>query len=288
MHPSVNILHLRFFSDAVLYKSISESAKMNFVTQSAVSQGIRNLEKALGVQLLMHSRQKFQLTEEGKIVFEQSRQVFQSIQNIYKEINRDKEVITGSLKFVTTKSLGMSLVAPSYKKIKKLFPQVDIDLRLGGLNYIRNSLKQEDVEFGIVVYDENFTQFAKHTFKRGLFNLYQGVNAQNNDFEEHGILVNYFEGTFVNELRKHLKKHSKLKIKNALSGWDILARFADLNIGIGFFPDYIVGNNRYPNIKTYPLQLPLFDYEISIIYNKGKNLSRAACAFIEQLPELIL
>lgn len=281
MIPQLNLLHLKFFCDAVIYNSISEAAKMNFVTQSAVSQGISKLEKVLGTQILLHSRQKFLLTEEGKIVFEQARHVFKSIHNIYEGINKNKEVITGSLKFVTTKSLGMSLMAPNYRKMKDQFPQVKIHPQLGGLNYIRNSIKQGDVEFGIVVYDENFNQFAKQPLKKGLFHLYQHTDI-NKHSSECGVLVNYFEGSYVSELREFLNQYSTLKIEAELSGWEIVARFTELNLGIGFLPDYIMANHRYSTIKKHPLNLPAFDYEICAIYNKGEKLSRVARAFIEQ------
>lgn len=283
MNPQLNLLHLKFFCDAVFYNSVSEAAKINFVTQSAVSQGISKLEKILGVELLIHSRQKFQLSHEGKVVFEHARLVFRSIQNIHEEIsNQNKEILAGKLRFVTTKSIGMSLIPPMYKKAKTLLPKIELSMQLGGLNYIRNSIKQQDAEFAIVVYDQNFSQFEKHLLKKGKFNLYQSANIHP-DHTENGVLVNYFKGTYVNELREHLEQHSSLKIQSELSGWEVLARFTELNLGIGFFPDYIMTHNRYPNLKTYPIQLPLFEYEICAIYNKGEKLSRAARQFLELL-----
>lgn len=282
MQPLMNLLHLKFFRDAVLYNSLSEAAKVNFVTQSAVSQGIDKLEKILGTQLIQgHAKQKFQLTNDGKIVFEQIRHVFKSIQNIHDGINQNREAVTGALRFVTTKSLGMSFIAPSYKLIKEHFPQLEMSLKLGGLNYIRNAIKEGDVEFGIVVYDQNFSQFVKHPLRKGKFHLYQNINHSKNYVEE-GILVNEYKGPYVNELREFLDAHSNLRIRAELSGWEIVARFTELNLGIGFFPDYIMANDRYSNIRIYPLELPPYEYEICAIYNRGEALSRAAQAFIEK------
>lgn len=282
LDPQINLLHLKFLCDAVTYNSISEAAKMNFVTQSAVSQGISKLERILNVQLLAHARKKFKLTPDGKIVFEQARHVFKSIQNIFDGINQNKKIVAGNLKFASTKSLGMSFIPACYKKMKMNFPGVDISVRLGGLNYIRNSIKQGDVELGIVVYDQDFEEFAKHPLKRGKFNLYQCTDKQL-PFVEEGILVNYHEGTHVKKLKEHLqRRHPLLTVQAELSGWEVIARFTELNMGIGFFPDYIMANNRYQNIEVYPLELPDFEYEICAIYNKGEKLSRCASAFIEQ------
>jgi LysR family transcriptional regulator, carnitine catabolism transcriptional activator len=48
MNPLINLMHLKFFCDAVTFSSISEAAKRNYVTQSAVSQAIAKLEQILG------------------------------------------------------------------------------------------------------------------------------------------------------------------------------------------------------------------------------------------------
>jgi LysR family transcriptional regulator, carnitine catabolism transcriptional activator len=136
MNPQINLFHLKLFCDAVVYQSITESARLNYVTQSTVSQAITKLESVLGVKILTHSRQKFQITEEGKILFDKSRHVFKAIQEIHEGIHQNQETISGVLKFVCTNSLGMSFIAPNYKKMQIHIPQVQMDLKLGNLNFI--------------------------------------------------------------------------------------------------------------------------------------------------------
>jgi DNA-binding transcriptional LysR family regulator len=282
MNPQINLLHLKFFCDVALYKSFSDAARLNFVSQSAVSQGISKLERMLGAELFMPSKQKLSLTEEGQIVFEQARHVFRSIHHIYDGLNNQhREEITGTLKFVTTKSLGGAFIPKAYERASTLYPKIDLRMNLGGLGYICNLVKEHEVDFGIVVYDENFAQFAKHPIKRGKFNLYQGVSGSGDRLFRDHVLVNYFKGTYVHDLSLFLEQCSTLRVKTELSGWEVLARFTELNLGIGFFPDYIVANNRYPTIKPYPLELPAFDYEICAIYNRGEKLSRTARTFID-------
>lgn len=283
MKNPINLLHLKYFCDAVTHNSISEAAKLNFVSQSAVSQAISKLEICLDVPLVIHTRQKFQIAEEGKIVFEQARHIFKAVENIQECINQDKETITGSVKFASTNSLGMSFIAPSYKKMQMNFPQVDVNFKLGNLGFIRNALRQGDVEFGIVVYDQDFSQFNKRLLKKGKFNLYHNIKSPLSLIEK-GILVDNFTGMHVDNLREHFlqTKRSQLQISTELAGWEVVARFTELGIGIGLFPDYITDNNRYPLLKIYPLDIPAFEYEICAIYNKDTMLSRAALSFIDQ------
>lgn len=282
MNPQINLLHLKYFCDAVVYNSISEAAKLNFVTQSAVSQAISKLEISLGVPILVHSRQKFQITEEGKIVFDRAKYIFKSVQDIRDTINLNKETIAGSTKFVTTKSLGMSFLGPSWKKMQENHPQAGLEFETGGLNFIRSMLKNKTAEFGIVVYDHNFEQFSKYPLKKGRLQLYQSLNAPHHLIEK-GILVDYREGTYVSELHEYFESaHTPLTIQAALSSWEVVARFTEMGIGVGFCPDFIMLNNRYPTIKPFPIEIPHLEYEICVIYNKGEKLSRVARAFIDQ------
>lgn len=281
MNSFLNLAHLKFFCDTVTYNSLSEAAKMNFITQSAVSQAINKLENVFGVPLLIHNKQKLVLTEHGKVVFDQALEIFKAVKETFNKVDQIKDEVSGVLKFVTTKSLGMSFFAPTYKKIKNNLPQVDLKIDMGGKSYIRNALKREDVEFAVVVYNHNFSQFAKHTIKKGRFNLYHSKEIPP-DLINQGIFIDEDEGMYIQELRDHISDNNFTLNTKSIAGWELVAHFTNLGIGVGFFPDYIASETRFPNLKLHPMQLPLFEYEIAAIYNKSSQLSRSAYAFLEQ------
>lgn len=282
MHKPINLIHLKFFCDTAIYQSVTEAARMNYVSQSAVSQAIAKLETIFGTRLFYQHKQKLQLTSEGKIVFEQAPKIFKLIQETCERINQTKAEVTGSFKFVTTKSLGMSFIAPLYQKITESLPHVDFSFSMGGPNLIRTHLQREEVDFAIVVYDDSFDQFAKRTLAQGRLRLYKSKEAPDGLIQQ-GIFVENLGGPYCYELRKFLEQlNPPLKIKKALAGWELTARFSELGIGVGFFPDYILSHNRYPNLVPFPLETPPFEYEICVIHNKGTKLSGAAEAFLKQ------
>lgn len=282
MNPAINLIHLKFFCDAVVYESITEAAKMNYISQSAVSQAITKLETIFGVELVFHNQQKLQVTDEGKIVFEQAREIFKTVQDTFVKVNQTQEKISGTVKFVTTKSLGMSFLAPSYKSIRQNIPSINIKFRMGGLNLIRTALKRVEADFAIVVYDHNFDQFEKIHLKKGQLHLYHAKDAPSNMIKQ-GVFVDDIEGMYVKELKGLLEeKGYQNAIQDAIAGWELVARFTELGIGVGFFPDYIFSNNRYPNIAVHPFKTPSYEYEICAIFNKGVKLSGPAETFLEQ------
>lgn len=75
MKFSPNLAFLRYFFSACQSKSISKAAKENFVSQSAISQGINKLEVALGKQLITHEQNRFQLTSDGLLLLEKCKEI---------------------------------------------------------------------------------------------------------------------------------------------------------------------------------------------------------------------
>ena len=281
MYSYFNLYHLIYFHDAVSYGSISEAASANFVTQSAVSQAISKLEAHFGAKLVYYTRQKLHITEEGKIVCEHANHIFKSVQDAYNKVNETKSEKTKVLRFITTKSLGMSFLAPTYKRIQEEMPHVELKFKTGGLNLIHSYLKREEAEFAVVVFDKHFKSFEKISITKGQIGLYQTKDAPSNLIEK-GILVDEIEGPYVKDLQDNLKDLSYF-IQQETSSWELTARFIDLGLGVGFIPDYILKHERYPNLVPHSLKIPDYEYEICAIHNKGKTLSQDAHEFIEKL-----
>lgn len=282
MNSFINLAHLKFFCDTVIHNSMSEAAKINYITQPAISQAITKLESFFGSALLISSKQKIVLTDQGHIVFKQALEIFKSVNDTMSQINHTYENVAGVVKFATSKSLSMSFFAPTYTKMRKLYPLVELKIETGSKSYIRNLLKLEEVEFAIVVYDDyNFAQYEKQTIKKGVFNLYSSKLIEAESIPKE-IFVDYEASLYVQELKDFISKNDYTTNVKVLAGWELVANFSNLGAGVGFFPDYLASFSRHPNLVRLPINLPPFEYEIAVIYNKSATLSRAACAFIDQ------
>jgi len=71
---------IRQHTHAARLGSVTEAAKKNYVSQSALSQGIRSLEKDLKVELTTHQENRFVLTDTG-VWFSGMRNVYQASVN---------------------------------------------------------------------------------------------------------------------------------------------------------------------------------------------------------------
>src|SRR4051812_17981688 len=93
----MNLNHLKYFYDAVSQGQISAAARKNRISQSAVSQAIGNLEKTLQCRLLVHQRKRLELTDAGKVAYEECKKVFDSIETFHQNVTQNYSGYRGEL-----------------------------------------------------------------------------------------------------------------------------------------------------------------------------------------------
>ena len=79
---------MKYFTAVVDCNSFTEAAEQCYISQSAISQQIRSLEKELGVELIHREKRKFSLTPAGEYFYSQSKGILDEVENIRKETIR--------------------------------------------------------------------------------------------------------------------------------------------------------------------------------------------------------
>ncbi len=275
MEPGLNLNNLKYFFDSVETESISEAARRNYVTQSAVSQGIQKLEKALKVSLITHQRNCFKLTPEGQAVFLLTQQIFRNLKAMSDVAQDFQEIISGHINLACTQSIAMNLISSNFQKMKKKYPQVIMNMKIAKMENICLMLKRGAMDIGIVVESEVCDQFDKIVVHKGFFRIYSKTGY----FDE-GIYVDHAHGLNVDRLSEMYRKKfgKELTILQELDSWQVLAKCAESGIGVSFLPDFLLDENTSLRICE---QLPPIPYRIVAISPRGVHLSRATKAFLD-------
>jgi DNA-binding transcriptional LysR family regulator len=71
----MELRHLRYFIAVAEWKGFSHAARQLYVSQSAISEQIADLEREIGVELLSRSRRQVALTEQGGIFLEEAKKI---------------------------------------------------------------------------------------------------------------------------------------------------------------------------------------------------------------------
>ncbi len=137
---------MNYFVAVVECNSFTEAAEQCYISQSAISQQIRALEKELGVELLHRENRKFTLTSAGEYFYSQSKGILDEVEDIRQEtirIGQDHELQLriGYLRCYSGQELHQAVA-----EFSQLYPEVSISIVNGTHEELYNQLRSGEVD----------------------------------------------------------------------------------------------------------------------------------------------
>jgi len=148
----MQIENLKVFCDLAETESFTKAAQINQVTQSAVSQQISSLERQFKSLLLERSKKKFRLTREGRVLYEASKQIVQTYENLHSRLQELKDVISGTIRVATIYSIGLHDLPPYLKRYLRTYPLVNVHVEYRRANQVYEDVLSNVVDLGLVAY----------------------------------------------------------------------------------------------------------------------------------------
>ena len=106
--------------------SFSEASKCLYISQSAVSQSVKVLEKKLGQTLFIRSTKRVQLTPEGEILFKHIEPAMNLIHKGETQLLEANTLNGGQLRIAASDTICRYFLVPYLNKFHKLYPNVHI------------------------------------------------------------------------------------------------------------------------------------------------------------------
>ena len=150
----MQIESLKLFCDLAETTSFTKAAKINGVTQSAVSQQISSLETKFDAVLIERSKKKFTLTKEGNTLYNYSKQIIQTYDELRHKIQEIQNVVTGTIKVVTIYSIGLHELPPYLKKFLKKHPTVNVSVEYRRATQLYEDIVTGMADIGLVAYPQ--------------------------------------------------------------------------------------------------------------------------------------
>jgi len=130
----MQLLLFKVFRDLAETTSFSEAARRNAITQSAVSQQVKALEKRFGVRLIERGKKNFSLTKEGRVFLGAAREILAVVDGLDARLRELREEVSGDLRLAAVLSVGLHELPPFTRQFGSLYPQVKIHT-----DYLRSS-----------------------------------------------------------------------------------------------------------------------------------------------------
>jgi DNA-binding transcriptional LysR family regulator len=154
----MHIENLKIFRDLVDNESFSKAAKLNAITQSAVSQQLRSMEKHFNVLIVDRSQKQFRLTREGRSLYEAAKDILNRYEQVGSEMQEMRKVVSGTVHISTIVSIGLHELPPHVKSFMQEFPHVNVRVEYRRSNLVYEDVISNAVDFGLVAFPQKTRQ----------------------------------------------------------------------------------------------------------------------------------
>lgn len=123
-----NFNDLAAFAVVAKERSFTKAAAKVGVSQSALSQTIRNLERRLGLRLLSRTTRSVAPTEAGERLLKTIASRFDEIESALASLNELREKPAGSIRITAGEHAALSVLQPALRKILPRYPDINIEI----------------------------------------------------------------------------------------------------------------------------------------------------------------
>lgn len=289
----MHIENFKIFSDLVESQSFSRAAKLNGITQSAVSQQLRAMEKHFNVLIVDRSQKQFRLTREGGKLYDSAKEILHRYEKLVSDLQEMKKIISGTIHISTIYSIGLHELPPYITRFLKTYPSVNVRVEYRRSNLVYEDIIQNSVDLGLVAYPVKMRQVEIIPFLEDRMVLVcnpESELAQRKHIEAKDLkgekFIAFDQDIPTRKATDQLFKDWKLDIEPTMEFDNIetVKRAVEINAGFAIVPQATVKQETTQGLlKAVPLKGNPITRPLAIIHRKGRVLTPAMKKFIANL-----
>ncbi len=289
----MELRQLKYFAKVAETLNFSEAAKMLCITQSTLSQQIKQLENELDTPLLIRSSHKVTLSEAGELILPHVRRVIYEAESCADRINDLNKLASGSLSIGVTYSFS-PILTETLLLFMKQYPKIKLDIYYKPMNELMELLKERVVDFVLAFKP---TQSIEGVESHILFQNYLAAIVS-----EHHPLASKKKVT-VAELRTYdlalpskglqarntfdniISAHDPLRVRIELNEVNILLKLIRQSMLVTVLAEATIHNET--GVKAVPLDIPENEMAGCVHILKDTYRKKSMQEFIRMLGDSI-
>ena len=270
--------------------SFSEASKQLFISQSAVSQSIKVLEKKLNQTLFIRSTKKVQLTPEGEILLKHVEPAMNLIRQGENQLLDSNSLNGGQLRIGASDTICRYYLIHYLQKFHQEFP--DVRIKVTNSTSIGCAELLEKGQVDLIVCNSPNSRLGNHMnvkVLRDFRDIFVGnpdcfspeeIPCELKTLLKQPILMLSSKSTTSEYLHQMFATHGlNLLPEVELNSNDLLMDLARIGLGIACIPDYML--NPDDSLKPIPLADPLPPRQLVLVQHDSLPLSQAAERFLD-------
>lgn len=299
-------------------KNFSKAAERLFISQPALSQFIKNVEKEVGMPLFDRGTNPIQLTPAGEIYLKTAKEILMTEKELQRKIADLSELTTGHFSIGTSAFRASCLLPKSIREFEKRHPGIKLEIVTDHVSQLKQMLLVGDIDLCIEaddfdtmlyhseeLFQENYylALYDKHEFndknrdkaltKRDILEDSKKLyTAKEIDIKEIGDFpfITMKNGTCFSNTIQKICRELKYQPTEILEVSQIETAFHWINEGLAcaLIPDTLI---RYGNFEKHPIYYKIparsSSQPIVVAMKKNRYVTHAMQEYIAVLRELI-
>lgn len=251
----MDIKYFRLIKTITEEGNIANSSEKLFLTQSALSHQLKELEDRLGFKVFYRTRNKWKLTEEGVELHKIANKVLHTIEQGFTTIKQIKLGSKGSIK-VSTECYSFYQGLPGFiQKMGILYPEIEVDLILEATHQPISKLLSKKIDIAIVTSKPSTDSLSSTKFfEDEIFAIVHKENGLNKleyiherDFENIHLIIHSFPLETVSIYEQFLKPNKIIPIKiSAIPLTEVSLEMVNANMGVMCMPKWALKSIKLP------------------------------------------
>ena len=289
----MKIVQLEYFCAVSRYHSITQAAQKLYVTQPAISNAIKELEKEFSIQLFTRNKNHLSLTREGEIFYQKANALLQTIHQTSSEL-LDLGQQTVPIRIGIPPLLSTVFFPDMLVRFHKKYPDIPVELYEYGSIRAAELVQDETLDLALV--NMNFYGLDKlNSFKILSDRIVFCVSRDHPLAEEKEVTMDMLQEESVilyntdsvqnrtlNTLFDQLEKKPNVILR--ASQLYTIRNFVQQNLGGAFLYASLLRN--MPELIGLPI-VPPIEQEIGLIWKKGKYVNSSVEKFLSFTEELL-
>lgn len=160
MNTDFNLNTLKYFVEVASTKNITKASENLNVSQPALTKALHNLESDLNSTLFVRSKKGVSLTDEGEILYNYAKTMFQSLNNTINAIDNNR-INEPHLYIGATTTNFLEPIIDSLRILREKYPNVKINIVLEEIEVLEMYNKLDKLDIIIINDYESIDGFIK-------------------------------------------------------------------------------------------------------------------------------
>lgn len=284
---------LKVFCDVVETRSFSKAARLNRVTQSAVSQQIRTLEKRFDRKLLDRAPRAIHPTPAGEKLYNAAREVLKRFEDLEAQMREESAEPSGPVTVATIHSVGLHELQTHFKELLRRHPRVNVRVVYRRSDQIYDEVSSGEADLGIVAYHKERRELIAIPF--GEDKLVVVCSPDHGFAKRQSVKLSDLDGinfvAFDRDIptRRAVDKllrdaGAQVQVTTELDNVETVKRAVEIGLGISILPRAACRQElAQGSLVAIPIADGDYTRPISVLVRRGRSLSRAAEALLDVL-----